>query len=53
MVTHLFKDEIEDIRAQGEGEAFAGRPSPAKREFLDDVAEQNSRQAVKTLPRRC
>ena len=41
-VTHFFKDRIEDIRAQGEGEvSLAGRPFRIKREFLDDVAEQN------------
>jgi len=41
-VTHLFKDRIDDIRAQGEVEvSLAGRPFRIKREFLDDVAEQN------------
>lgn len=40
-VTHLFRDRIEDIRAQGEGEvSLAGRSFRIKREFLDDVAEQ-------------
>ncbi|HEY0236610.1 MAG TPA: alpha/beta fold hydrolase, partial [Afipia sp.] len=38
-VTSLFKDRIEDIRAQGEVEVqLAGRPFRIKREFLDDVA---------------
>ncbi|WGS18613.1 MULTISPECIES: bifunctional alpha/beta hydrolase/OsmC family protein [unclassified Bradyrhizobium] len=41
-VTHLFKDKLDDIRAQGEVEvSLAGRPFRIKREFLDDVAEQN------------
>ncbi|KIU51638.1 MULTISPECIES: bifunctional alpha/beta hydrolase/OsmC family protein [Bradyrhizobium] len=49
-VTHLFKDRIEDIRAQGEGEvSLAGRPFRITREFLDDVAEQNLMAQVKQL----
>src|SRR6476619_3531895 len=41
-VTHLFKDRVEDIRAQGKVEVqLAGRPFHIKREFLDDVAEHN------------
>ncbi len=41
-VTHLFKDKIEEIRANGEGEVVLnGRPFRIRREFLDDVAEQN------------
>lgn len=49
-VTHFFKERIEDIRAQGEGEvSLAGRPFRIKREFLDDVAEQNLMAQVKTL----
>ncbi|MCA1456626.1 OsmC family protein [Bradyrhizobium sp. BRP22] len=41
-VTHLLKDQVENIRAQGEVEvSLAGRPFRIKREFLDDVAEQN------------
>src|SRR3954451_24469758 len=40
-VTHLFKDRIEDIRKDGEVEvSLAGRPFRIKREFIDDVAEQ-------------
>jgi uncharacterized OsmC-like protein/alpha-beta hydrolase superfamily lysophospholipase len=39
-VAGLFKDRIEDIRAQGEAEvALAGRPFRIRREFLDDIAE--------------
>jgi putative redox protein len=49
-VTHLFKDKIEDIRAQGKVEVqLAGRPFHIKREFLDDVAEHNLMAQVKTL----
>jgi uncharacterized OsmC-like protein/alpha/beta superfamily hydrolase len=41
-VTHLFKDKVEDIRAEGTGAVtLAGRPFNIKREFLDDVAEHN------------
>src|SRR5262245_6204438 len=40
-VTGLFKDHLDDIRAQGEVEvSLAGRPFRVKREFLEDVAEQ-------------
>jgi putative redox protein len=38
-VAHLFKDQIDDIRHQGEVEVqLAGRPFRIKREFLDDIA---------------
>ena len=41
-VTHLFKDKLEDIRAQGKVEVqLAGRPFHIKREFLDDIAEHS------------
>ncbi|MCA6110084.1 bifunctional alpha/beta hydrolase/OsmC family protein [Bradyrhizobium cenepequi] len=41
-VTHLLKDQVENIREQGEVEvSLAGRPFRIKREFLDDIAEQN------------
>jgi uncharacterized OsmC-like protein/alpha/beta superfamily hydrolase len=41
-VVGLFKDDIADIRAQGEREVvLEGRPFRIRREFLDDVAEQN------------
>ena len=40
-VTGLFKDHIDDIRAQGEVEVtLAGRPFRVRREFLEDVAQQ-------------
>jgi uncharacterized OsmC-like protein/fermentation-respiration switch protein FrsA (DUF1100 family) len=39
-VTGLFKEHIDNIRAQGEVEvSLAGRPFRIKREFLDDIAE--------------
>jgi uncharacterized OsmC-like protein/alpha/beta superfamily hydrolase len=45
-VTGMFKDEVADIRAQGEREVvLAGRSFRIRREFLDDVAE------LKLLPR--
>jgi uncharacterized OsmC-like protein/pimeloyl-ACP methyl ester carboxylesterase len=41
-VTGLFKEQIENIRAQGEVEvSLAGRPFRIKREFLDDIAEHD------------
>src|ERR1700726_3988619 len=46
-VTGLFKDKVEEIRARGEVEvALAGRPFRIRREFLDDVAEQKTIEAV-------
>ncbi|PJG56950.1 osmotically inducible protein C [Bradyrhizobium forestalis] len=39
-VTGLFKEHLDDIRAQGEVEvSLAGRPFRIRREFLDDIAE--------------
>src|SRR5262245_61045526 len=41
-VTGLFRDDVADIREQGEREVvLAGRPFRIRREFLDDVAEHN------------
>jgi len=41
-VTGLFKDHVDNIRAQGEAKvSLAGRPFTIKREFLDDVAEHS------------
>jgi uncharacterized OsmC-like protein/pimeloyl-ACP methyl ester carboxylesterase len=49
-VTHLFKDRIEDIRAQGKVEVqLAGRPFQIRREFLDDIAEHNLMAQVASL----
>jgi putative redox protein len=51
-VTGLFKDHVDDIRAQGEGEVLlAGRPFRIRREFLDDVAEQKLVARVAALRR--
>ena len=39
-VTGLFKDRIDEIRAQGRADvSLAGRPFPITREFLDDIAQ--------------
>jgi uncharacterized OsmC-like protein/alpha/beta superfamily hydrolase len=49
-VSGLFKDQVADIRAEGEREVLlAGRPFRIRREFLDDVAEQNLLARVKDL----
>ena len=49
-VTDLFKEHIDKIREQGEVEvALAGRPFRIKREFLDDVAEQQIDDRVRNL----
>jgi putative redox protein len=49
-VTGLFKDQVADIRGEGEREVvLAGRPFRIRREFLDDVAEQNLLARVKEL----
>ena len=49
-VTGLFRDQVADIRAEGEREVvLAGRPFRVRREFLDDVAEQMLLDRVKDL----
>src|SRR5882757_1467318 len=49
-VTDLFKDHVDSIREHGEVEvSLAGRPFRIKREFLDDVAEQQLMARIKTL----
>jgi putative redox protein len=49
-VAGLLKDQVADIRAEGEREVLlAGRPFRIRREFLDDVAEQNLLARVKDL----
>jgi len=41
-VTGLFRERLSEIRKDGEAEvSLAGRPFTIKREFLDDIAEQN------------
>lgn len=40
-ITHLFRDKVEDIKAQGEVEVeLGGRPFKIARGFLDDIAQQ-------------
>ena len=49
-VTGLFADSIEVIRKDGEAEvSLAGRPFTIRREFIDDIAEQNLLTNVATL----
>src|SRR5579872_2544752 len=49
-VTGLFADSIEAIRKDGEAEvSLAGRPFTIRREFIDDIAEQNLLTNVATL----
>ena len=49
-VTGLFKEHLDNIRAQGEVEvSLAGRPFRIKREFLDDIAEHELMKDVTSL----
>jgi putative redox protein len=49
-VTGLFKEHVDDIRAQGEVEvSLAGRPFRIRREFLDDVVEHELMKDVSGL----
>jgi uncharacterized OsmC-like protein/alpha-beta hydrolase superfamily lysophospholipase len=49
-VTGLFRDRIETIRKEGDGEVeIGGRAFRIRREFLDDVAEQRLIERVKDL----
>jgi putative redox protein len=49
-VTGLFKEHIDNIRAQGEVEvSLAGRPFRIKREFLDDIAEHELMKDITSL----
>jgi uncharacterized OsmC-like protein len=49
-VTGLFSEHVEDIRKHGKLEvSLAGRPFQIKREFLDDIAEQNLLAQVTSL----
>jgi len=49
-VTGLFRDHIDTIRANGEGEVqLAGRPFRIKRAFLDDVADQRLTEKIAKL----
>jgi putative redox protein len=49
-VTGLFREHIDNIRAQGEVEvSLAGRPFRIKREFLDDIAEHELMKDITSL----
>ena len=49
-VTGLFREHLDNIRAQGEVEvSLAGRPFRIKREFLDDIVEHELMKDVATL----
>jgi uncharacterized OsmC-like protein/fermentation-respiration switch protein FrsA (DUF1100 family) len=49
-VIGLFKDQVDNIREQGEVKvALAGRPFTIKREFLDDVAEKKLEKCLANL----
>ena len=49
-VTGLFRDRIETIRKEGDGEVeIGGRPFRIRREFLDDIAEQRLLERVRDL----
>jgi putative redox protein len=49
-VAGLFRDRVETIRKQGDGEVeIGGRPFRIRREFLDDVAEQRLLERVRDL----
>ena len=49
-VTGLFKEHVDKIRELGEVEvSLAGRPFRIKREFLDDIAEQQIRDCLANL----
>lgn len=51
-VTGLFRDKIEDIKAQGEVEVeLGGRPFKIAREFLDDISAQNLSECIAKLGR--
>lgn len=51
-VTGLFRDRIPEIEAEGEAVVqLAGRPFRIRREFLQDVSEQNLRAKVHELQR--
>jgi len=49
-VTGLFKQHIENIRAQGEVEvSLAGQPFRIRKEFLDDIADQQLKDCLARL----
>lgn len=51
-VTHLFKERLDEIAAEGSAEVdIGGRPFRVSKRFLDDVAEQPTRAAIASLRR--
>jgi uncharacterized OsmC-like protein/alpha/beta superfamily hydrolase len=51
-VTGLFADDVDDIRARGDVEVkLAGRPFRIRREFIDDLNEQNLKEHLSKLRR--
>jgi uncharacterized OsmC-like protein/fermentation-respiration switch protein FrsA (DUF1100 family) len=49
-VTGLFRNHVDDIRAQGQAQvSLAGRPFTISREFLDDVAEHSLMEKISHL----
>lgn len=49
-VTNLFREQIETIEERGEAEVqLAGRPFRIKRQFLNDVAEQQLTERIRTM----
>jgi putative redox protein len=46
-VTHLFRDHLDTIAAEGEAEVqLAGRPFRIRKQFLDDVAEHRLKEKI-------
>ncbi|MEX2453837.1 MAG: alpha/beta fold hydrolase [Rhodospirillaceae bacterium] len=49
-IRHLFTDDMERIEKDGEAEvAIAGRPFTIRRQFIEDISEQKSREAIAGL----
>lgn len=51
-VTHMLQCSIEEIEANGQANVqLAGRPFTIKKQFLDDLAEQNMTSVIRSLKR--
>ena len=49
-VTHLFDDKIDEMESEGQAEVnIGGRPFVLKKQFLDDLQEQNNKDIIKNL----
>lgn len=49
-VTHLFEDKIDEMESEGQAEVnIGGRPFVLKKQFLDDLQEQNNKDIIKNL----